>query len=767
MTTDWVECGPNDTDTQSGYSTRSVHDCAAPASSCSVSLKPLTVLSKSYKQSGPILRTEEGQSGAMLCTAEESPSSAHSAASEYQPGAACQEPVKGPVWSVSSYDDCKGVRDEGLNSHPITAAQESSHEADSPGTTSFLMDGFSEADSAETETVYTKDGVAIFPAKAERIMGRLSLLKLHRVLFFSWLPHSHGSVNEDGLFQESGDPHCILASRDQTMYAVHPIALSEVKAIRKHTSTFASQHIVIILQNGLTLPPFYFNNGGVKALFAALKQHANLVKSAGEADTYLINDLADPLQRSLHSLDLLDIPRSAPLPAAAPGPHSPPPTSASCMLSPKGPWQLAATSTPPAATSATAGSHIGSTVVEHFQRVRQLACNTTSSIFAGSVLMQPAAAAGPGMPVAPQPLAAHLPPPAPLQLGPSPIAVARKLLASRAASEAGIPSLTPTPTPDALGRRGLKPSPSYSQNGQQQRSRMGTTSRPHPHSPHSVQQSGDCRELQRSSSGEAASCLGSFELIELQGRGLDAAHAGSPVLRTRPPPLSREEWATFFSPSDGHLVDEKHFRKRVFYSGIALGVRREAWKFLLGIYSARESSKERQVRMTDMRAEYEKLKSQWTTITGPQETRFGKWRERRNRVDKDVQRTDRSHPTFADTTMMSPSITALRNILLTYGQYNFDLGYCQGMSDLAAPMLVVMKDEAEAFWCFAALMDRLEGNFHSDSQGMHAQLTALRDLLDLLDPPLYAHLASADALSFFFAYRWLLIHFKREFAFDE
>lgn len=89
------------------------------------------------------------------------------------------------------------------------------------------------------------------------------------------------------------------------------------------------------------------------------------------------------------------------------------------------------------------------------------------------------------------------------------------------------------------------------------------------------------------------------------------------------------------------------------------------------------------------------------------------------------------------------------------------------MSDLAAPMLVVMKDEAEAFWCFAALMDRLEGNFHSDSQGMHAQLSALRDLIHLLDPPLHAHLASADALSFFFAYRWLLIHFKREFAFDE
>lgn len=36
------------------------------------------------------------------------------------------------------------------------------------------------------------------------------------------------------------------------------------------------------------------------------------------------------------------------------------------------------------------------------------------------------------------------------------------------------------------------------------------------------------------------------------------------------------------------------------------------------------------------------------------------------------------------------------------------------MSDLAAPLLYVMHDEAEAFWAFAALMDRCEANFHTD-----------------------------------------------------
>lgn len=50
---------------------------------------------------------------------------------------------------------------------------------------------------------------------------------------------------------------------------------------------------------------------------------------------------------------------------------------------------------------------------------------------------------------------------------------------------------------------------------------------------------------------------------------------------------------------------------------------------------------------------------------------------------------------------------------------------------------------------------------------MHAQLLALRSLVQLLDPPLYAHLEAHDCLNFFFCYRWLLLHFKREFGFEE
>jgi hypothetical protein len=47
-------------------------------------------------------------------------------------------------------------------------------------------------------------------------------------------------------------------------------------------------------------------------------------------------------------------------------------------------------------------------------------------------------------------------------------------------------------------------------------------------------------------------------------------------------------------------------------------------------------------------------------------------------VDKDVRRSDSSHPFFAGEDNQNPE--TLRRILLSYSLYNFDLGYCQVIS---------------------------------------------------------------------------------------
>lgn len=46
-------------------------------------------------------------------------------------------------------------------------------------------------------------------------------------------------------------------------------------------------------------------------------------------------------------------------------------------------------------------------------------------------------------------------------------------------------------------------------------------------------------------------------------------------------------------------------------------------------------------------------------------------------------------------------------MLLTYNEYNKDLGYVQGMSDLLAPIYAVEQDDAVAFWGFVGFMDRM------------------------------------------------------------
>lgn len=97
----------------------------------------------------------------------------------------------------------------------------------------------------------------------------------------------------------------------------------------------------------------------------------------------------------------------------------------------------------------------------------------------------------------------------------------------------------------------------------------------------------------------------------------------------------------------------------------------------------------------------------------------------------------------------------------------FQISYCQGMSDIASPILAVMDNEAHAFICFCGIMKRLEGNFRPDGQLMSVKFQHLKLLLQYSDPDFYTYLVSRGADDLFFCYRWLLLDLKREFAFDD
>ena len=69
------------------------------------------------------------------------------------------------------------------------------------------------------------------------------------------------------------------------------------------------------------------------------------------------------------------------------------------------------------------------------------------------------------------------------------------------------------------------------------------------------------------------------------------------------------------------------------------------------------------------------MKTQWHSINLDQEERFTAFRERKTQIEKDVSRTDRTHPFFAGDD--NKNIDLLQDILMTYVMYNFDLGYVQ------------------------------------------------------------------------------------------
>ncbi|KAI5680918.1 hypothetical protein M9H77_02145 [Catharanthus roseus] len=144
------------------------------------------------------------------------------------------------------------------------------------------------------EIVYLKDNVTIHPTQyaSERISGRLKLIKQGSSLFLTWIPYKGQGSNAR------------LTEKDKNLYTIRAVPFSDIKSIRRHNPTLGWQYIIIVLSSGLAFPPLYFYNGGVKEFLATVKQHTFLVRSAEDANVFVVNDFQDPLQRTLSSLEL-------------------------------------------------------------------------------------------------------------------------------------------------------------------------------------------------------------------------------------------------------------------------------------------------------------------------------------------------------------------------------------------------------------------------------------------------------------------------------
>ncbi|CAN6296927.1 unnamed protein product [Urochloa humidicola] len=141
------------------------------------------------------------------------------------------------------------------------------------------------------------------------------------------------------------------------------------------------------------------------------------------------------------------------------------------------------------------------------------------------------------------------------------------------------------------------------------------------------------------------------------------------------------------------------------------------------------------------------------------------WKLTLHQIGLDVLRTDRSM-VFYET---KENLSKLWDILAVYAWIDKEIGYCQGMSDLCSPMIVLLNDEADAFWCFERLMRRLRANFRCTQQsvGVENQLQHLASIIQVLDPKLHDHLETLGGGDYLFAFRMFMVLFRRELSFGD
>ncbi|PSN42621.1 hypothetical protein C0J52_20023 [Blattella germanica] len=178
-------------------------------------------------------------------------------------------------------------------------------------------------------------------------------------------------------------------------------------------------------------------------------------------------------------------------------------------------------------------------------------------------------------------------------------------------------------------------------------------------------------------------------------------------------------------------------------------LRKVVWKHILNVYPDGMSGKERMDYMKKKAYEYQALRDCWKEMVQDGQV-TGDLAYVTSMVRKDVLRTDRHHRFYAGSDD-NQNIASLFNILTTYALNHPTVSYCQGMSDLASPLLVTMGDEAHAYICFCALMKRLHTNFLLDGIVMTLKFQHLAEALLYYDPEFYAYLKSH----------------QREFAFDD
>lgn len=203
--------------------------------------------------------------------------------------------------------------------------------------------------------------------------------------------------------------------------------------------------------------------------------------------------------------------------------------------------------------------------------------------------------------------------------------------------------------------------------------------------------------------------------------------------------LERErskKWIKMFGAWEGYFIDGKvseKLRRRV-YKGIPDSIRGPAWKLMLNI---------EHVAKAGVYARFKRI-----ALDNSPDIR---------QIDLDVNRTYRDHIMFRD--RFSIKQQALFNVLAAYSIYNTDVGYCQGMSGIAALLLMYMNEE-DAFWALSELLTDKKHAMHGLFIPGFPKLLRLQGhhdkILKKMVPKVFKHLDREGVHTSLYTLKWFM-----------
>jgi len=186
----------------------------------------------------------------------------------------------------------------------------------------------------------------------------------------------------------------------------------------------------------------------------------------------------------------------------------------------------------------------------------------------------------------------------------------------------------------------------------------------------------------------------------------------------------------------------KKLESRV-YKGIPERVRFQAWQYLSGSLKLEEKNK----------GKYQEYLNQFSKDS--------------EQIDLDVNRSYRNHIQFNE--RFGTGQISLFNILKAYSNYDKEVGYCQGMSDMTAFILMNVSEE-ETFWLLVALLNdtkyNLHGRFLSGFPLLYQSFWIWEQLLQKKESSVWKHLQKLEITTQYYAFRWFLLIFLDSLPFN-